>query len=248
MSTPPLYPSSLCLCQAIGAPLPPSGFEPPPHLPLRPLSSSSSTFSHPSMDPSSFNNPSPPPPVSGVPPPRPERRCRRWSLSRRRRFFPSLVTSPIWSSLTFFHPCVDPSSFRNPSPSSSVTGVPPPQPDVAAPKPFSASPTTGHHGGFPPTSSYPAPYPHHTRARAASPAAPRLPASLSRPHHHDRATPDDRAGERTGGAVSVGPLCRWAKPKAGRRGLQCGPTLCTRVFNFPFLFIIPEIQINFKNS
>jgi hypothetical protein len=139
---------------------------------------------------------------------RPERRYRRWSLSCHHHFLPSSVSSPLWrpssSSLTFSHPSMDPSSFKNPSPLPPVTGVPPPQPTTAAPKPFSAAPMIGHHGGFLSTSSCPTPSPRHTRARATSPAAPHLPVSPSRPRHRDHVMRGDRVDWADPAVVSLG--------------------------------------------
>jgi hypothetical protein len=76
---------------------------------------------------------------------------------------------------------VPPSCCRTHRSSSLVTRAPPPQPNTAASMPFSASPMTGNHGEFLPTSSCPAPPPRCTSAHAAYLAPLRPPVSRREP-------------------------------------------------------------------
>jgi hypothetical protein len=72
------------------------------------------------------------------------------------------------------------------------------------------------------------------------PGTPCLPVSLGRPCHRGSAARGDHMGECVGCAVQVGPQSR--RPWACR-----GPALCGCFLIFPFLLIILENHINFKN-
>jgi hypothetical protein len=138
-------------------------------------------------------------------------------------FFPSSVSSPLQppssSSSISSHPSVDPSSCRNPSPPPPITGAPPPQLNVTTPKPFPASPMTGHHGGFPPTLSCPVP-PHRTGARAACPALPHPLASRREPCNRVIRSRHDRALGAPCHVGHPGRICLQARPTVPSLGLK----------------------------